>query len=267
MTIHMNAPAMAPAAMLPPVALAPSVGIGRLTRVELRKLTDTRAGAWLLIFTAAATLGVGALWVWLLGESREATSWVSLMDTVGGPITVLLPVLAILAFTQEWSQRTALTTFALEPRRGRVIAAKLLALAAVGVASAVVMLAASAATAGMTGALTDAPIDWAFRWQPVATSLLLLLVSMLMGAGFGLLLMNSPAAIVAYLVLPTLTGVMSMLPGVLGTAGHWVSGETWSMVFTSMTAAQWGQAVVAFALWVAVPLALGTWRTLRIEAK
>ena len=39
----------------------------------------------------------------------------------------LLPIAVMVTMTAEWSQRTALTTFTLEPRRGRVLAAKVLA--------------------------------------------------------------------------------------------------------------------------------------------
>ena len=43
------------------------------------------------------------------------------------PASVLLPIVGILLVSSEWSQRTGMVTFALVPRRGRVIAAKLLA--------------------------------------------------------------------------------------------------------------------------------------------
>jgi len=39
------------------------------------------------------------------------------------------------------------------------------------------------------------------------------------------------------------------------------------MLFTPMTATQYGQAATALALWVVLPIALGWWRTLRTEAK
>ena len=39
----------------------------------------------------------------------------------------LLPLVLLMAMTAEWSQRTAMTTFTLEPRRGRVLAAKVIA--------------------------------------------------------------------------------------------------------------------------------------------
>ena len=39
-------------------------------------------------------------------------------------MTVILPIIAILSVTGEWSQRSGLTTFTLVPHRGRVIPAK-----------------------------------------------------------------------------------------------------------------------------------------------
>ena len=57
------------------------------------------------------------------------------------PVGLLLPVLGILLVTSEWSQRTALTTFTLVPRRLPGAAAKVLAatsLALLGVAAAAV---------------------------------------------------------------------------------------------------------------------------------
>ena len=42
-------------------------------------------------------------------------------------MTVILPIIAILSVTSEWSQRTGLTTFTLVPHRGRVMLAKALA--------------------------------------------------------------------------------------------------------------------------------------------
>ena len=43
------------------------------------------------------------------------------------PLAMLLPVIGIMAATAEWTQRTGLVTFTLEPRRGRVVLAKALA--------------------------------------------------------------------------------------------------------------------------------------------
>ena len=42
-------------------------------------------------------------------------------------MTIILPMIAILSVTSEWSQRSGLTTFTLVPHRGRVILAKAIA--------------------------------------------------------------------------------------------------------------------------------------------
>jgi hypothetical protein len=69
--------------------------------------------------SAAATIPFGRL---LWAECRKATgTWAAL------GLSRLLPIALMLTMTSEWSQRTALTTFTLEPRRGRVLAAKLTA--------------------------------------------------------------------------------------------------------------------------------------------
>ena len=46
---------------------------------------------------------------------------------IGFPMSVILPMVAILSVTSEWTQRSGLTTFTLVPHRGRVIAAKAVA--------------------------------------------------------------------------------------------------------------------------------------------
>ena len=83
------------------------------------------------------------------------------------PMAILLPVLGIMSATQEWSQRTGLTTFTLEPRRGRVVTAKVVAAALLGlivIAATVLVFGAFSLLAGVIG-------DW-FRRSPRAQRLL-----------------------------------------------------------------------------------------------
>ena len=63
---------------------------------------------------------------------------------IGVPMTLLLPVMAILSVTSEWSQRSGLTTFTLVPHRGRVIRAKMVVSIALGAVSIGVALAIGA---------------------------------------------------------------------------------------------------------------------------
>ena len=54
-------------------------------------------------------------------------------------------MLGILAVTSEWGQRTALVTFTLEPHRGRIVIAKLVATVVLGAVAVVVALGLAAA--------------------------------------------------------------------------------------------------------------------------
>lgn len=57
---------------------------------------------------------------------------------------MILPIIAILAVTGEWSQRSGLTTFTLMPSRERVIGAKAIATLLVGLGAVSVAFAAGA---------------------------------------------------------------------------------------------------------------------------
>ena len=131
-------------------AFAPAPSLPRLVAIELRKTVDTRAGFWLLAASALLAIVVVGLTL-AFGHATDLMFGVFFARTVG-TVGVLLPVVGILAITSEWSQRTAVTTFALVPRRERVIAAKLLAGLVVALASVAVCLAISlAATALVPG--------------------------------------------------------------------------------------------------------------------
>jgi ABC-2 type transport system permease protein len=100
-------------------------GLGRLTLVELRKMTDTRAGFWLLVSTALLTVAVVVIAGFEMEEQERTLKNFVGIATV--PLSLLGPVVGILLVTSEWSQRTSLITFTLVPHRARVLVAKLLA--------------------------------------------------------------------------------------------------------------------------------------------
>ena len=97
-----------------------------LVDVELRKMFDTRSGFWLLISIGALAVVATAAAIIFAPESE--LSYDTFAKAIGFPMTLVLPIIAILAVTSEWSQRSGLTTFTLVPSRGRVIAAKAVAL-------------------------------------------------------------------------------------------------------------------------------------------
>src|SRR5215207_2121613 len=96
----------------------PAIPLTRLVKVELRKMFDTRSGFWLMmsvgIVASVATLAI------IIFASDDDLSFDLFAQAIGIPLAVILPVIAILAVTSEWSQRTGLITFTLLPHRGLV---------------------------------------------------------------------------------------------------------------------------------------------------
>lgn len=95
----------------------------RLLRAEWHKTTGARAARWLLAAAALTTIAAEA--IPLLFPHNVKQSGASYLTWAGLGLTRLLPVVLILAMTAEWSQRTAMSTFTQEPRRGRVLTAKI----------------------------------------------------------------------------------------------------------------------------------------------
>ena len=248
------------------------VSFATLTKVELRKSYDTRAGFWLLLVTAVLT-SVAMVVVFIVGATQDvALSLGSFLGTTAYTSSFLLPVLGIMLVTGEWGQRTAMVTFTLEPHRGRVIAAKLVAGLLLALAVAVIaMVVAVVATAlyaltpnGATWSLDDVSI-WGFGLSQ--------LFAMLTGFALATLLLNTAAAIVVYFaysfVLPVLFLLGANYIGWFADLRPWIDfADAQRPLFDgSMTGSGWGHLLVSGLLWLGLPLALGLWRVLRAEVK
>lgn len=243
----------------------------RLVHVELVKMFNTRSGFWLVASTAVLAL-LASAGVLLFG-SEEVITFESFSSAVGIPIAVILPMLAILTVTAEFSQRTGLTTFTLVPHRGRVLAAK--ALVAVLLGAVTITLATGIGALGnlLGAAVHDVTPVWGFSVADYSLVVLGNVLSMLMGFTLGVLLRNSPAAIVAYFVYSLL------LPNVFGTLAYfqewfmdvwpWVDFfySTTSLYEGVPTGEQWAQLAVSGLIWMVLPLALGTRLLMRAEVK
>jgi ABC-2 type transport system permease protein len=251
----------APTATPMPVAPSP---LARLTRVELRKATDTRSGRWLLVLIVAIAVAATVV-VALVGTAHDHT-FAQVLAVAAQVTVILLPVLGVLLVTSEWSQRSALTTFTLVPRRSRVVAAKAAAavlLAAGATVACVVMAVPAAALAGHgAGGLGGA---WAGTGPALGQVLLFEVLNVLLGVAFGLVFRSSAVAIVVYFALPTgwsiLTSTVSALTGV----GRWLDpGTTWDrLAGGTLTATNWAQAAATAGVWIVLPAAIGLWRVIR----
>ncbi|MCL3863299.1 ABC transporter permease, partial [Actinotalea sp. K2] len=239
----------------------------RLVRVELRKMVDTRAGRWLLIGIGAVTLAV-VVTLLFVREPQDLTMSTFLAATTL-PQSLLLPLLGVMAVTSEWGQRTALVTFTLEPRRLRVLLAKLVGSLVLGAIAIAVAFAFAALATGLGELLRDGAGQWHVPWSTVGGLTLSQLLLVAQGVGFGLLFANTATAIVAYLVLPMAWGIVGAMVSSLETAAAWLdlSQATFPLVAGQMTGEYWAQLLTAVSVWVLLPIAAGTWRLVRREVK
>ncbi|MBD8868818.1 ABC transporter permease [Nocardioides donggukensis] len=237
----------------------------RLVRVELRKMADTRAGFWLLVSIVLITAAI--ITIFFLAADESDRVFINFIGITATPQGLLLPVLGILLVTSEWGQRTALTTFALEPSRPRVLWAKVAAALLIGLA-AIVVAVALAALATVIGGQDGA-------WENIGAddfgNLAILQVSgLVQGLAFGMVLLNSAGAIVAYFVLPIAFSIVANLWTAMRDAAPWVDIGTAQGPLAAgvdLTGEQWAQVLVVTLIWIVLPFAVGLWRVLRAEVK
>lgn len=250
----------------------PPIPFARLLKVEMRKMFDTRSGLWLM--ASVAILSVLASAAVVLWAPEEEVTYGSFAGAVGIPMAIILPVIAILSVTSEWSQRTGLTTFTLVPHRGRVLAAKTVnavVVAVVGMAVAAVV----GALGNLVGsALNGTDVVWDISVSDFAAIVLANVLGVLIGFMLGVVLRSSPAALVGYLVY---VYVLTGLTFTLAAAQEWFAdlqpwvdfNYTQGALFEgwSNTGEYWAQLGVTSLLWLVLPLAVGSWRMLRSEVK
>lgn len=247
------------------------IPFGRVLLVELQKMFDTRAGFWLMASIVIASAIATVLTV-VLGN-RDDLSFDSFAAAVGSPMSIVLPVIGILAVTSEWSQRTALSTFTLLPSRPRVIGAKLVDVLAIGLVSMVLALGIGAFGNLVTSLITGNDAVWDITATTFAKIILANELGMLLGFTLGLVFRSSPAAVVGYFV------VNLVLPGISGALASsqqwWAENAGWFdlnqsrfLLFDSnLTSEQWAQLGVTSLLWIVIPFAIGLRLVLRAEVK
>lgn len=239
-------------------------GLGRLARVELRKMVDTRAGFWLQATTALLTI-VAVIIVIAAGNATDH-EFGQMLAVATAPASVLLPVIGILLVTSEWTQRTTLVTFSLVPQRSRVLLAKLLAgvvLALTATAIAIVVAAIGTVAAG-----SDADGVWSDAAPLIGQSVVYMVTSMIIGIGFGAALLISAPAIVLYFAVPMVFGILGEFSWFRDVA-EWIdlTRTTGDMPSDMLSGGEWARALVSLALWIGIPLALGWWRVTKDEVK
>ncbi len=247
------------------------IPLSRVVRVELRKMFDTRSGFWLI--ASIAITGLIATAATVAFAADKDLTYYNFAKAVGFPITVILPMVALLAITSEWSQRSGLTTFTYVPSRQRVIGAKTLSAVIVAVASMLFAFAIGAVGNVAGSALAGTSTVWDLSVAHALTIVLGNLVSMSIGTMLGMLLRSSAGGLVMYFVLVLLVPNLTSL---LATSQDWFKDlQPWvdlpfaqTYLFEGMhTGAQWAHVATSLALWIVVPGIFGLRRVMRSEVK
>lgn len=249
------------------------VPFSRLVSVELRKTADTRAGRWLLIATAVLTAVVMAIQLAVVVVQDITVGFADFMKSTSFSIAILLPVLGILLLTSEWGQRTAMVTFSLEPRRPRVIVAKLVVGIILAVTAVVVALVLGALANLLYGVFAGVSPVWDLSILQTLGFLLLQVIGILTGFALAALLLNSAAAIVVFMVytfvFPGLFQLGSALIGWFSDLQPWIDFNSAQapLIDASMSGEDWAHFAVSGVVWLVLPLTIGLWRVLRAEVK
>ena len=237
-------------------------GLVRLVAVELRKTVNTPAGLWLQI-TMVALTAVVVIARRVFGEGSDHT-FAGVLDVGLQPAAVLLPVIGILLVTSEWSQRPGMIIFALVPVRSRVVGAKLIA--SIVLALATLVMSVAVVAAGVLVASPGVDGTWSDAATLIGQSAVFLTTGMVVGVAFGTILLASAPAIVALFALPIAWTAAASLSFFAG-AAPWLDTRLALAPLHEevLSATQWAQAGTALALWMLLPLAIGTWRITRRE--
>lgn len=251
---------------------ADAIPMSRLVRVELRKLVDTRAGFWLTASIGVVSVIVGTIMLISNRNTPEDLNFGNIFGNMNVPTAILLPVLAILLVTGEWSQRNALTTFTLEPRRERVVIAKLATAVIAGLAAVGLALVLGAVGNVLAIAIYGDPAgSWSFGAAGLVNSFTIQIFGLLNGFAFAALILNTPGSIVAYFAFPTVMSMATeLIPWFKTNLADWIDPMTTSMPFQSsdwVSGGEWLRMVVSIIIWIAIPLTLGVIRVLRTEVK
>ncbi len=250
-TSHRKAPAMSTTA----IATAPVAGsMARrtgpsfpvLTGLEIRKSLSTRSGKTV----AALGVLVGPLGVMLATlTSGNGVAAPMALGIMGMLIALVLLALGVLSTAGEWTHKSVQTTYLLVPQRGRVLAAKAVAMALLG------LVLAALGVAGAVGALAllTSGVVWAGVTQAVITVIASGGAFAVIGAGIGAAVGNSAAAMTG-----TYLAVLGVLP-VLNSVKPEIA-EKLDPASSIVTLAQMGPAttpIVVISAWMVVSTIAG----------
>jgi hypothetical protein len=265
--------AIAAAQVQAPRATVTRIPLTRIIAVELRKMFDTRSGFWLIASIAITSLlAAGGVILWASGGNLTYSTFAT---AIRFPVVIILPLIAILAVTSEWSQRTGLTTFTLVPHRSRIITAKAISSVAIAIAAMVLAFAVGALGNLLGATIRGSTLVWDVSVTQCLYYVLGMVLSLLIGFMLGVLIRASTGAIVAYFILtflvPTVFGLLADSQQWFHNLQPWVDiqfAQAGLFVFAhALTSQEWAHIAVTGVAWLLIPLLIGLHLVMRSEIK
>ena len=240
-------------------ALAPA--LLRACAVEARKLVDTRTG-WVLTGTAVLLSGAFAGGRALFPTAE--TGFAQLASVASYPAGSIAMVMAVLLVAGEFAH-TAPVTFTLEPRRGRVVAAKALVVVALAVVATALAFLAAGLVMLVAPAITGDPLVWTADGARFGVLFGNNVFVALAGFALALAFRNAPAPLVVLLVWPTVALLVASLSEAAGTVVSYLAVDPFFALLTAADGFGGARVATATLLWISAPAALGAARLVRAD--
>jgi ABC-2 type transport system permease protein len=236
--------------------------MARITASEWRKLRATPTVWWLLVAMVVAT-AIGTVLAFMVDELRDVVPNTGSGLKEGlhpvGTASILAMVAGIIGMAGEFRFHQADQTFLSTPRRGRVLAAKVVVLGSLGALFAIVSAAVVLTTAWtwLTVKGFGLPFGEPLIWQTFGGSIASASLMAILGVAVGAVLRNQVIAIVLML------GVQNVLEGSLYAAssnvGRWLASLAGNglRLFPADGLLSPGTAAIVLAGWAAVALVIG----------
>jgi hypothetical protein len=236
----------------------------KLVTIELRKSVDTRSGR--VLIAGILLLALAALTWQFTHMPKGDAGFEGFLGAASTGVMLLLPVIGVMAMTSEWTQRTALTTFTLSPRRVRVQLAKFVSAVVLSVVVMTAVVALALVSTALAGGITDHAASYAGFGGLLAGAYLTVALNVVMGAAFGAVIPQTAVAILVYFIAPTAWSLAG--PALFKDNANWLDvfgalGRIAERDLHGMVP----ETLVAVGVWIVLPTVLGLWASSRREVK
>lgn len=264
----------APAVPTAPLAAAPAadrVSFGRLLAYLARPLINSRGMRFMWAFIGLFTLGACALAFPIVNFAHKELGadftfgWLQNQDFAAGPMMVLVPIALIMFLTGDWVARSVGSTFLVEPRRGRVVAAQALIVLAVTLVAAALGFGLTAALSSALGAAEGLPVVWTTTASDILWPVADWLLTCAFAFGLALFTRSTAFAMAGYLSIPILLQSASIMGELVTRYTSWL--DIWSseiaLASGEGTSLIWAKLAVGVVVMIVIPTVVGVWRIRR----